>query len=71
MASKSYALSRGGPKRLLLNWGAFWKNLNVSFDGQLLGAFKTKQDLERGQEFTLYDGSKLNVSLGKNRLYVS
>ncbi len=61
-----YALEPGGPKNLVLSWGAFWKNFKVTLDDKLIGEASSQQELSRGKAFALPDGSSLEVKLKTN-----
>ena len=66
MPKLSYALEPGGPKNLVLSWGAFWKNFKVTFDDKLIGEASSQQELSSGKTFKLPDGSSLEVKLNTN-----
>lgn len=63
MPKQQFALEKGGPKRLEISWGAFWKNTTVTLDGNVIGTIPERESLRAGQEFTLPDGSTLRVQL--------
>lgn len=63
MPTQQYALEPNGPKRLILSWNMFWKNLVVSYDGVVLGSVPSKKELTSGQSFALPDGSAVQVQL--------
>ncbi len=66
MPKRKYALEKGGEKKLEIQWGAFWKDTRVSFEGRELGVIPTQDALRAGREFALPDGSELSVKLAKN-----
>lgn len=61
MAKMRFALDKGGPKRLELEWKGMWEDFVVILDGQQIGAFRNKGHLAEGQEFILEDGRCLKV----------
>ncbi|WNG17790.1 hypothetical protein [Cystobacter fuscus] len=62
MAKKTFALEPGGPQRLVLSWGMFWKNFQATLDGKPLGTVTGGQkELKKGVEFPLPDGSTLHI----------
>ena len=63
MPKQTYALEKGGPKRLELEWKGAWKNLTVRLDAQEIGVIPNQKALRQGQTFTLPDGSMLEVKL--------
>lgn len=64
MATKTFALEPGGPKRLEVKWGMFWKNFTVTLDGKQVGTVEGGQkELKRGVELRLPDGSDLHIQL--------
>jgi hypothetical protein len=64
MATKTFALEPGGPKRLEVKWGMFWRNFTVTLDGQQVGTVDGGQkELKQGVEFRLPDGSGLHIQL--------
>jgi hypothetical protein len=63
MPTARYALEPGGPKRLDVSWGAFFRNATVKLDGNVLAVFPTQQELAAGQDVRLPDGSMLHVQL--------
>src|SRR5439155_14599717 len=68
MQKKSYALEKGGSKRLELSWSGMWKNFTICLDGNQIGSVASKKELTAGREFLLGDGSTLRVQLGKTFL---
>jgi len=71
MAKTQFALEAGGPKRLELSWGMFWKNFQVTLDGKQVGSVSGGQkELKDGVEFRLPDGSELHVQLVQNAMNV-
>jgi hypothetical protein len=68
MPRKRYALERDDLRRLELVWQNGWKNMTVHLDGELLGTIPTRQDLLAGREYTLSDGSTLQVKLAKRTI---
>jgi hypothetical protein len=71
MATTKLALEAGGPARLELSWGLFWKNFRVMLDGQLVGTVDGGQkQLKEGVEFTLPDGSNLRIQLVQSAMNV-
>jgi hypothetical protein len=61
---REFALDPGGPKRLKVTYAWNLKNAEVFFDRKRVGAFATKADFERGDRFTLPNGSTLSVRFG-------
>jgi hypothetical protein len=70
MPKKKYFIKYDEPARLEISWVGGWFNLQENFlilyDGQLLGEFAKRNELEKGQEFQLPDGSSLKVSITSN-----
>jgi hypothetical protein len=64
MPKKTFALESGGPQRLELNWGLFWKGFQVTLDGKPVGTVSGGQkELKEGVELDLPDGSTLDIQL--------
>jgi hypothetical protein len=63
LPTKRFALEPNQPKRLEISWKGNWKRLAVSLDATPVGAIETKKELQGGKEFTLADGSTLEVRL--------
>ncbi|MFY2563123.1 hypothetical protein ACN469_36345 [Corallococcus terminator] len=71
MGSKKLALEAGGPQRLELSWGLFWKKFTVTLDGKVVGTTDGGQsELKKGVDFRLPDGSTLNVQIQSGVLQV-
>ncbi len=68
MPKARYPLQRGGEKRLEVSWKIGWKNVVLRLDGIDLGTIATREDVKRGQRFTLQDGSVLEVQLSDKGL---
>ncbi len=66
MPSKTYYLDAAKTEVLTAKWGMFFKNLEVSYNGQSLGTVPSKQALEQGYEFSLPDGRSLVAQLTRN-----
>ena len=62
MPTQQFPIEKNGPKRIEINWSGMWKDFNVKFDGQPVGAV-TKDELGKGKEFPLPDGSTFKVHL--------
>jgi hypothetical protein len=60
MATRNYALERGGPKRLAIQWRWGWKRFEVSLDGGAPWRLEPAS-LIAGASLTLADGSSLFV----------
>lgn len=71
MPTKSYAIERGGPKRLTLDWQRGFKDIQVTFDGQPLGVILDQKALKEGARFKLPDGSTLDIYKKANRATIS
>lgn len=63
MPSRKHPLEPGGPPRIELAWGAFWKNFTVSLDGREVGRVADAAALKAGQTFPLGDGTAITVRL--------
>jgi len=63
MPAQTFTLDPDNPKRLDIVYKTFWRGTTVWLDGQEIGTVPDKQDLLRGQEFRLPDGSTLKVRL--------
>jgi hypothetical protein len=61
MPTKTFALEKGGPERLEIEWQGNFKDVEVRFDGVLLGSFDNAKALDAGGSYTLEDGSTLEV----------
>lgn len=71
MGVMNLALAPGGPERLELTWESSFKNLRVTLDGKLVGMAKGGQDeLKKGVEFRLPDGSDLRIQLDNGPIIV-
>ncbi|CAG1002406.1 MAG: hypothetical protein IAE83_04720 [Anaerolinea sp.] len=71
MPQKTFALTRGGPKELLVKWERNYRNLTITLGDQLVGTVSDASQLKRGATFTLPDSSRLDVSLERSRLNLS
>ena len=63
MPEKAFSLEPGGPERLSVSWRGGFKDLTVSFDGQLVASFEQPKELKSPQAVTLPDGSRLEVQV--------
>jgi len=63
MAQHTYYLANNSTEPLTLSWGFNWKNLKVSYLGELLGEIVTKKELVEGREFQLPDNRVVSVKL--------
>lgn len=71
MGSKKLALEAGGPQRLELSWGLFWKKFTVTLDGKVVGTTDGgSSELKKGVDFRLPDGSTLSVQIQSGVLQV-
>jgi hypothetical protein len=62
----TYAIDRGGPKRLALKRRWFWRKTEVTLDGQPLGPpIPDMSALRSGRDFALPDGRRLHVTFEK------
>jgi hypothetical protein len=68
MPKGRYPLRKGEEKRLEVSWKIGWKNVVLRLDGLDLGTIATREELKRGQRFTLPDGSVLEVQLSDRGL---
>lgn len=68
MPRRRYALTRGEPKRVEVSSRFFRSDLTIRFDGNIIGTIPTRQELKAGREFSLGDGSVLQVQLVQNFL---
>ena len=68
MPKKTFALEKGGPERLEVEWRGNFKDLEVRLDGVLVGSFDDAKALKAGGSFTLDDGSTLEVKLATTAL---
>jgi hypothetical protein len=66
MPRVTYPLEPGGAERLQISWEGSFRDGAVILDGELLGGFAGAKELKSGKSFTLKDGSRLSVKLGKN-----
>lgn len=63
MPNLKYALESGGPRRLEISWGAFWRDFTIKLDGNPIGTISGQKELKAGREFTLPDDSILRIQL--------
>jgi hypothetical protein len=63
MPAQTYTLDPDDPKRLDIVYKSMWRGATVLLDGQEIGTVPGKQELLRGQEFKLPDGSMLKLRL--------
>ena len=74
MPKKRYALEKKGPKEIEISWGFAWKNFTVKQNDEIIGTVENQKALKEGRQFTLKDGSslqvKLNIGLAKAGLEV-
>jgi hypothetical protein len=66
MPKQKFALERGGDKALVISWGAFWKNIEIRLNDNLIGTIPDQKELSAGRVFQLPDGSTLKVQLAKS-----
>jgi hypothetical protein len=66
--TQRYALEPGGPKRVEVSWGAFFRNCTIRVDGNVIGVVPGQQELKAGSDFRLMDGSTLRVQLVRGLL---
>lgn len=63
MPSQTFAFEPKGPRCLEISWAAFWKNITVKFNGNVVGTMADQKELKAGREFDLPDGSRIHVQL--------
>ncbi len=63
MPTRQHPLEAGGPPRITLTWGAFWKDMRVRLDDRELGTIPDGKALKAGRDFPLGDGTTLHVRL--------
>ncbi|MBN1532899.1 MAG: hypothetical protein JXA20_09570 [Spirochaetes bacterium] len=68
MPGKRLALERGGEKVVELSWKSFWRDFTVRVGSEELGRIEGQRELSEGRDFTLRDGSVLNVRLVRRLL---
>jgi hypothetical protein len=61
-------LEHGGPKRLEVSWKMMWKDVKIKLDGVEIGSIQNQKEFTNGRDFTLADGSKLNIKLTRRLL---
>lgn len=66
MPAKTYYLNDEKTEVLTAKWGMFFKNVEIGYNGQLLGTVPSKQAMEQGYEFSLPDGRSLVAQLTRN-----
>ena len=70
MPKLKYLLDYHEPARLEIRWRGGRFNLQdyfvILYDGQILGVFGNRSQLEKGQEFQLPDGSSLKITINSN-----
>jgi hypothetical protein len=66
MARAKFPIAEGGEKRLQVEWGFGFKNLKVSFDGEIVGLAPTLQNVPGGVTMALPTGQQVSVALVKN-----
>ncbi len=67
MSKISYALEKGGPKRLTISWKGNFKETVVRLDDNEIGRIDGYEQLREGKEFNLEDGSSLKVQLERKK----
>lgn len=68
MPTKRFSLEHGGPKRLEVSWKMMWKDVKIKLDGVEIGSIQNQKEFTNGRDFTLADGSKLNIKLTRRLL---
>ena len=68
MPTKKYSLKETENPRLEISWQGAWKNMKINVDGQEIGTIANQKMLKQGQEFTLKDGSILNLKLNQSNI---
>lgn len=63
MPALTYTLDPDNPKRLDIAIVSFWRGATVWLDGQEIGTVEGKQELLKGHQFKLPDGSTLELRL--------
>lgn len=74
MPSKKYILRYGEPAPLEISWSGGWfrlkENFRIRHNGQRIGEFPTRSELEKGQQFQLPDDSMLEIKLIGHRFTI-
>lgn len=68
MPGQVFSFEPNGPKRLEITWGAFWKDITIKVDDEVLEVFSGQKEFIRGREYTLKDGSNLKLNLKSSLL---
>lgn len=68
MGRRDFALERGGPKRIRLRWGLFYRRFTVALEGGPTWELPRDQ-LRQGRSLALPDGSSLFVRQVRRRWY--
>jgi hypothetical protein len=63
MPKNGFAVDRGGPPRIELEWRGLFKQVHVRCDGQVLGVIADGKALKQGRTFELPIGGTLGVRL--------
>ena len=71
MPTRRYPLERGKPKRVKISWSpSSSPYLTIRLDREMVGTILTKRDAEKGQVFSLMDGSELHVQFVNDNVQV-
>lgn len=68
MPSRTFALEKGGPKRLAVSWNLGWKNLVAQLDGNPVLTISTAEELKAGREVEVAPGQTIKVQLRREFL---
>jgi len=63
MPKQFYALEKDGRRRLEVSWKAFWSDVTLRLDGEVIGKVGGRKELQTGRELVLPDGTRLKVQL--------
>lgn len=63
MANKTYYTDKDKVNKLNCQWGYNWKNFKLYYNNKLIGEFKNRKELLKGQEYKLDEENLLSVKL--------
>ncbi len=69
MSKMEYSLEAGGTKRLEMSYEGNFNNCKIRLDGNEIGSIANFGDLRAGREFSLPDGSMLQIQLIKHFIF--
>jgi hypothetical protein len=65
-----YTLERNNPQQVEVSWEAFFENVAVRFNGNVVGTITGRKELLGGREFRLPESAAIKVQLFKDKFFL-